>query len=293
SSMMPGLITGNYVAYTWAQVDRQRYNSILFLLSILAVLCVVLIGVFVNNMIRHTEFDYFLFTVLCLFLLCGFTAALARSIRNRLKNNLRLAQAALKQSEAELQALQSQLSPHFLFNTLNNLYGLSITNPEKVPALILRLSDLLRFSIYEAKDVFVSLNDEIAYLQNYIEFEKIRMGERLELEVNFEGVEDKSVMVPSMLFIIFLENAFKHSRNSREKRIWISVSLHNSASSIFFSAKNSYTTNQATNDSMNPHSGFGLESVRKRLNLLYPGSHDLQINRSDSTFEVRLTLNKK
>src|SRR2546423_7426991 len=120
--VMAGLLTGNYVACTWSSVNREKHNRIVFLLSIFALVCVILIGVFINKMIHHTEFNYFLFTVLCLFLLCGNIAAIARSVRNRLKNNLRLTQVALTQSQAELQAVQSQLSPHFLFNTLNNLY---------------------------------------------------------------------------------------------------------------------------------------------------------------------------
>jgi sensor histidine kinase YesM len=291
--ILGGLLTGNFVAYTWARVDSQKHNLILFSLSGSAVLCIILIGVFVNRMIRHTEFNYFLFTVLCLFLLSAFISATARLIRNRLKNNLRLAQAAITQSQAELQALQSQLSPHFLFNTLNNLYGLAITNSEKVPALILRLSDLLRFSIYEAKDMFVSLTDEIQYLENYIEFEKIRIGERLELQKDFESVKDGSIKIPSMLFIVFLENAFKHSKNNRENNIWISVSLRTSMNAVFFEVKNSCGRIELTNDMVNPHSGFGLESVRKRLNLLYPGAHELKIARTEKSFEIKLTLNNK
>ncbi|MGZ5135678.1 MAG: sensor histidine kinase, partial [Flavitalea sp.] len=192
-------------------------------------------------------------------------------------------------NQIELQLLSSKVNPHFLFNTLNNLYGISISDHQKVPGLLLKLSDLLRYSVYEAKEPFVPLKAEIAYLKNYIEFEQLRLGRRLELNVSMDTVADHSVSIAPMLLIVFLENAFKHSRNSREDKIYIDVSLQVTDDVIVFSVKNSYAVNEhrVVRDK---HSGFGLESVRKRLQLLYRNRHQLQIEQTDKHYSVNLVL---
>src|SRR6478752_7781414 len=145
------------------------------------------------------------------------------------------------QSKSELQLLQSQLSPHFLFNTLNNLYGLSITQHEKVPPLLLKLSELLRYSVYEAKELFVPLKSEVEYINNYIEFEKIRMGDRLQLVTEIESIQSESLKIAPMLLIVFIENAFKHSKNSTDKKILIDIALKTWNNSVLFSVKNSHS----------------------------------------------------
>lgn len=291
--LMAGLLSGKWVSRLWFKADPNSQNSIFFILGLLILLGCFSIGMLVNRMIEHTEFIHFFFTIVTLFLVTAFAGAFISLIRNRIKTSIVSAQNALVHTKSELQVLQSQLSPHFLFNTLNNLYGLSITEHEKVPNLLLRLSDLLRYSVYDAKEAFVPLQDELDYLKNYIEFEKIRLGERLNLTTNLEDLPDRSIKVAPMLLIVFVENAFKHSKNNQDAKIFIDISLTQKKDSIVFSVKNSCVRSEDKSDFDRKHSGFGLENVRKRLGLLYQGMHDLQIRESDSVYAITLELIKK
>jgi LytS/YehU family sensor histidine kinase len=217
--------------------------------------------------------------------------AIIHSIRSTIENNLREARVTATQSRSELSVLQSQLSPHFLFNTLNNLYGISITQHEKIPALLLKLSELLRYSVYETKDIFVPLQNEIAYLGNYMEFERLRMGERLHLKTAIEELRDDSIMIAPMMLIVFVENAFKHGKDNADEKVYIDLELRTWGKLILFSIRNSGNTSGYTGDDKN--GGLGLQNVKKRLELLYPGSHELHIEAAEHEFKVMLQLQIK
>ena len=175
------------------------------------------------------------------------------------------------QSKSELQLPQSQLSPHFLFNTLNNLYGLSLTQHEKVPPLLLKLSELLRYSVYEAKELFVPLKSEVEYINNYIQFEKIRMGERLQLTTEIEPIQSESLKIAPMLLIVFIENAFKHSKNTTDKHILINIALKTWGPTVLFSVKNSYGIDTSKKDNLKNDSGVGMANAMKRLQEVIAG----------------------
>jgi LytS/YehU family sensor histidine kinase len=199
------------------------------------------------------------------------------------------AQLNVATRESELRLLQSQLSPHFLFNTLNNLYGISMTRHEQVPGLLLKLSELLRYGVYDAKSAFVPLKEEIAYIQNYIDFEKIRLGERLQLKVSLETDGVDHWHIAPMLLIVFVENAFKHARNSTDDHIYIDMSLKTWANSILFSLRNSFQVNSGS-EIRTKHSGLGLENAQRRLELLYPDAYDLDVQTADGFYHVMLQL---
>ncbi|MDJ1472808.1 sensor histidine kinase [Xanthocytophaga flava] len=205
--IMSGLLSGRYVARLGYNTSPHTSNLVLVVLIGLVIIGLMGMGWLISKMIGNTQFHHFFFTILLLFLVNGLVAAIISLVRNRIKTTLRLTQTALAQSKTELQLLQSQMSPHFLFNTLNNLYGLSLSEHYKVPELLLKLSDLLRYSVYEAKEIFVPLQDEVNYLKNYIEFEKIRLGDRLSLTLQLQEVNDKSVHIAPLLWIVFVENA--------------------------------------------------------------------------------------
>lgn len=213
----------------------------------------------------------------------GFLIKLVRMNENALDD----ARKKAMQSQSELQLLQSQISPHFLFNTLNNLYGISLTRHEKIPPLLLKLSDLLRYSVYDAKELFVKLTDELNYLNNYIEFEKIRIGDRLAITTEFVR-KDNDIHIAPMILIIFVENAFKHAKNSTDQNVCIDIRLETSENSIQFSIKNSYQENQEKG--IDKYSGFGLANVRKRLDLLYPNRYFLKTDMIDDFYNVSLQL---
>ncbi|WP_170299243.1 sensor histidine kinase [Larkinella terrae] len=213
--------------------------------------------------------------------------------RMTVTNQLQEAKAQAIQSQSELHLLQSQLSPHFLFNTLNNLYGISITQHEKIPALLLKLADLLRYSVYDTKELFVPLKDELAYINNYIDFEKIRVGERLALTTSIEDFNLSDIRIAPMLLIVFIENAFKHSKNTTDQKISIEITLKVWGNSILFSVRNTKGKSPDEGSISENSSGLGLANVKKRLDLVYPNAHDLKIDNEDSYYLVMLQLKVK
>lgn len=215
---------------------------------------------------------------------------LIKVTRYSINRQLNEAKATAAQSVSELQFLQSQLSPHFLFNTLNNLYGISLAQQEKIPALLLKLSDLLRYSVYDAKELYVPLTDEINYIKNYTEFEQLKIGDRLHLDVMIEEIFDSSVKVAPLLLIVFIENAFKHARNTLTDTIHISVMLKTFGRDILFSVSNSYDPNATKTEQRDLIGGLGLENVGKRLELLYAGKYELTTSRDESHYSIKLQL---
>lgn len=187
---------------------------------------------------------------------------------------------------SELAFLKNQISPHFFFNTLNNIYSLISINQDDSQKAVLKLSKLMRYLLYESEQGNTKLSNEIEFMNNYIDLMKLRMSEKINLSISFpESYEDKSI--PPLLFIPFIENAFKHGISYREKS-FIEISMTTKRDSISFRCINSITKSREDSDS--GHSGIGLENVSKRLNLLFPGSHELKINKSDTEFEILLQI---
>lgn len=284
---------GRYLAGSWLNLGGKVSNEILIGFGISIVVCVAWIFYhgdrpFVNRPALNLLAYWLPFLLASLFI--GAFVKLARSIG---QNELKEAQTLAAHSQSELHLLQSQLSPHFLFNTLNNLYGLSITQHEKIPPLLLKLSELLRYSVYDSTETFVPLKDELAYIDNYIEFEKIRLGDRLVLTTDIEKVSDSSLKIAPMLLIVFIENAFKHSKNTADEKIFINLSLKIWGNSILFYAKNSHQKKEEEISVINKSSGFGLVNVTKRLLLLYPKQHELEIENEETSYIVNLKLKMK
>ncbi len=197
------------------------------------------------------------------------------------------------QMRFELENLKAQISPHFLFNTMNNFYGLAVENSKKLPDLMIRLSDLLRYSLYETQQEKVLLNDELDYLKNYIELEKIRLEENLHVEINVDVNDSEKYQIAPLLFIIFIENAFKHARNIVNEPVFISVSIAVSDNGILtLMVKNNYNPN--AQNSFATEKGIGLENAKKRLSVIYPDNkHVLKFQQDDRFYNVLLTIDLK
>ncbi|MGD1947869.1 MAG: sensor histidine kinase [Croceivirga sp.] len=191
---------------------------------------------------------------------------------------------------AELKLLKEQLNPHFLFNTLNNLYGLSVAKSEKLPSLMLKLSDLLRYSLYETKEDLVPLEKEVAYLENYVALEKIRLEEHTKIEFRKEGNLEGFAIAP-MLLIVFVENAFKHSGTTNYKNNFVNITLKIQENHLFFKCFNSQDLKDIKEmDFKTQMNGLGLKNVKKRLHLIYPQKHQLQITEEQNSYLVDLTV---
>lgn len=191
-----------------------------------------------------------------------------------------------QQLVAENNNLKSQIAPHFMFNTLNNLYGLAIDKSDKLPGLMLRLSDLLRHSLYETQKPLVPLNDEINILKSYVELESIRLENDLELVFDNTVPAGATCQIAPLILIVFMENAFKHSRfvRSAPVNIQVKTALENNWFTLII--KNNY--DKERQDSEN---GIGLANVKRRLEVVYPNrQHQLTISRDDSFYTINLGL---
>ncbi len=189
---------------------------------------------------------------------------------------------------AELELLKAQLHPHFLFNTLNNLYSLVLERSEKAPDMLLRLSGLLNYVLYECKSPEVPLEKEILVMKDYIALEQERYGQRLDISLNFSGDIGNKMIAP-MLFQPFVENAFKHGTAEQLGRVWLSIELSVKHEQLFFRVINSMEALQ--NNQLNGRrTGIGINNVRRRLELLYPEKFRLEQDAVEETHIISLTI---
>ena len=186
---------------------------------------------------------------------------------------------------AELTALRHQLNPHFLFNTLNNLYDLALKKSDQTPEVIEKLSDILDYMLYRCNDTFVSLQKEIELLENYISLEKIRYGKRV--LVSFEKEIHQDIKIAPLLLLTFIENAFKHGASQELKEAFITIKISLKGNQIVFIIENSkpeHSAEKAAKDCI------GLNNVKKQLELLYADNFVLDINDERSSYKVTLKL---
>ena len=207
-------------------------------------------------------------------------AVLIDVLVNHLRNTIQLKN---EQTQAELLHLRSQLSPHFFFNTLNNLYALTIKNSKQAPEVILKLSEMMRYTIYEGEKQRVSIKDEITYLENYIELHKIRYKNPVLFEFNHSI--DTTLTIAPLLFINLLENAFKHGVETLTQNAFIKINLTNDAEFIYFSIENNF--DKKADDSPK---GIGLINLKRRLSLLYPKTHTLTFFKEKNLYTANLKV---
>ena len=195
-----------------------------------------------------------------------------------------LLQAEKEKVTAELQLLKAQVHPHFLFNTLNNIYSFSLENSPKTPGLVLKLSSLLSYMLYDCSDEKVLLEKEIEVMKNYIDLEKERYGNRIEISSNIEGdIKDK--FIAPLLLLPFLENAFKHGTSEQLERPWLSFDLAVRRNIMKCKIVNSKNELIAVNEK-----GIGIENVKKRLTILYPDKHEIRLTDEKNFFVVSLVV---
>lgn len=205
--------------------------------------------------------------------------------------NLKLAKIERQKLEAELNTLKGQLNPHFLFNSLNNIYSLALIKSDKVPELILKLSDLMRHIIYESKEKFIPLEKEIEFVNNFISLQKIRTSEKTKIQYQIKG-KIPSARIAPLLFEPFIDNAFKHGLPGTERDDFIIIQFDfTNPDELFFNLENNYEEHNEWNKK---HSGIGIENVKKRLKLLYkPEDYKLKINKKNKIHRVSLRLKLK
>jgi two-component system, LytTR family, sensor histidine kinase AlgZ len=193
-------------------------------------------------------------------------------------------QAEQEKMTAQLELLKAQLHPHFLFNTLNNIYAFALERSDKTPQLILKLSSLLSYMLYECRTDEVLLQKEIEVMKNYIDLEKERYGEKLDISLNIEG-DIQDLFIAPLLILPFLENAFKHGTSEQIDKPWMSIDIAVKDGTMkckVVNSKNAVTP-------IREH-GVGIENIKKRLELLYPDKHQLKLSDEGMFFVVSLSL---
>ncbi|MEM0993219.1 MAG: histidine kinase [Bacteroidota bacterium] len=189
-----------------------------------------------------------------------------------------------KRLNTELALLKSQINPHFFFNTLNNLYALTLDNSALASTVILKLSDLMRYTIYEGRAAQIELWQEIECLENYISLQHIRTQKAVNVQFK-QSVDDDKIAIPPLLFLGFLENAFKHGVDGLRQDAFVSVDLLVEKGHLYFSILNNYDPEERP-----VGGGTGLDNVRRRLALLYPNQHELEIVDEHNVFRVDLSI---
>lgn len=197
-----------------------------------------------------------------------------------LKNKILQTQLQLK--EQELKYLKMQIHPHFLFNSLNTIYGYALKKGDDAPEMILKLSNLLDYILYQVEKPTVLLQDEINHLEDYVSLEKMRFHDTLEVTID-KSIIDNTIMIAPMLLIPFVENSFKHG-TIIDGKLAVNITLKTHADILYFEIVNTSTNNEES------VIGIGLENIKKRLTMLYPDSYKLTINQQKNQFKVVLKI---
>lgn len=186
----------------------------------------------------------------------------------------------------EMKFLKSQINPHFLFNSLNNIYTLTVIKSDAAPDNLLKLSHMLRYMLYDCKADQVPLEKEIKYIKDFIDLNKLKDSQGLNIQVNLDE-NRPNLQVAPLLFVPFIENAFKHSKIEDLENGWIKIDLKTEDNAIHFSVQNSIPKNQFSKDKIG---GIGLKNVKRQLELIYPEKHNLKVHSNENQFNIDLKI---
>ncbi|MEO7047275.1 MAG: sensor histidine kinase [Ferruginibacter sp.] len=223
-------------------------------------------------------------TVFALFLICGIAVAI-KLLKKLYYESDRSQKIEKEKLSMELEMLKAQVHPHFLFNTLNNLYSLTLTHSDKAPIVVTHLSELLRYMLYECDEKEVPLEKEIETLKKYVELEKLRYGSRIDVSFVSSG-NIKDNMIAPLLLIPFVENSFKYGTSEQLGQCWVNLNFYADGNDFTFNLTNSISNEKTRSLS----GGIGLQNIKKRLELIYPGKYTLTANEDAGMFIVKLQI---
>lgn len=286
NSNTPFVILTAYICYCLIYPMRSNYKIILFL-TYLGV--ITLIGVYTSKYIIDQFIDQLgnyslkahIFSALGEYILIASIFYALFAIKRSFQLNLLL-------KNAELKNLKAQINPHFLFNTLNNIYSYSIKNDKKAPELILKLSDNFKYIFHEAQNEKVELKKDWAHLKDYITISKYRWEDKLNFKIE-EALDHKHLLISPLILITFIENAVKYTSKLKGSDHLISIAIRTHDDELSFQCSNPYDS-QNTFEANYDSNGIGLSNTIKRLNLLYPKKHSLEVKESESLFVVNLKI---
>lgn len=231
------------------------------------------------------EDQFFIFLTL---FVAGGASTLTHIVTEWMRHQRERKELQTQTMQSELRFLKSQINPHFLFNTLNNLYALTLKKSDKAPEIVIKLSEMMRYMLYECNEKRVLLSKEVKYIRNYLDLEGLRQGKNVEIDFRVEGSIQHQKIAP-LMFITFLENSFKHGLSHHLNQGFVHIRLKAEGRHLEFFIENS-KPDQLPQPERRKVGGIGLVNVRRRLNLLYPEQHELKITESPNSYAVSLTL---
>ncbi|WP_164674877.1 sensor histidine kinase [Anditalea andensis] len=197
----------------------------------------------------------------------------------------KITELELSNAHQEMDLLKFQIQPQFLLNTLNSLHIISKDN-RKASEVVSKLSELLKFTLYDSNEALIPLKVELSFLQDYIELEKIRHHEHVNIEYDFSAIENEEIKIAPLLFINFIENAFKHGVNKTRGSSWVMIKIVQDACFLELAISNS----KPKKTIQNAVGGKGLSNITRRLQLLYPNKHQITISNQEEVFSVHLKI---
>jgi sensor histidine kinase YesM len=282
----------------YLEKSRTGVYTLFILLTCIGTAFLIIPGYYISAGMAHVSVEKLWGEKACIFTffsnaflstLAAMTLAMSIKLaKNWLESRHRQQVLEKEKLETELNYLRYQFNPHFLFNTINSIFFLIHKNPDMASASLAKFSELLRYQLYECNDEQIPLNNEIAYLENFIGLEKLRQNSTLGLTVDISKEEASPVTIAPFLLMTFVENAFKHVSRDTDQSNWIRIQLRQQGRQLDLLVANSCSPFEA-NDIFH-YSGIGLKNVQRRLDLLYPGRHELSIRNVDGRFEVLLRL---
>lgn len=290
------LIPPGYLFYMinlyWIIPELRKKNKLIFtcIIEILIILCLFVLPFAAIVKTGHESIDLSLQLVIITAIISFFISWVIYHHNKEKIQQLISLKKELGKTTSDLQFLRSQINPHFLFNSLNTLYGISMQeNAVKTGDGIQKLGDMMRFMLHDNQQDLIPLSKELTYLKDYIYLQQLRLeeNENISLEINIAECLDAHHIAP-MLLIPFVENAFKHGVSLQEKS-WIKIDLRCEETKLFFETVNSNHP-KTMHDPEKNKSGIGLDNVKQRLQLLYPRKYDLMIRETPREFTVHLSL---
>ncbi len=301
-----------YINYFWLvpKFYMNHKKALFFVLAIVVVVCVYFVLDYSNEIFHNPDrgrrvteeieretreprfrrppfklMQIYGYTLLSI-VIVGFSIGL-RAIEQFTASEKRQKELEKEKLNSELAFLKNQVSPHFFFNTLNNIYSMVAINTDDAQASILKLSKLMRYLLYESEHGETLLSAEVEFMRHYIDLMQLRVSQKVDIQIELPNNQN-DLKIPPLLFIPFIENAFKHGISYRDKS-FIKVDMKTEENKVYFFCENSVTREKAEKRDEN-HSGIGLENVKKRLNLLFAGKYDLNIDSSEEVFSVKLEI---
>lgn len=291
--VLGGLIYYNYYYLISNYLTKERFLTYCGLLVLSVIIVTPLSNILFffksmgypeyNDYIKNNHHSFFIIN----FLVVG-TSTIFKIISDWAKHQRERTALQTQTMQSELRFLKSQINPHFLFNTLNNLYALTLKKSDDAPEIVIKLSEMMRYMLYECNEKRVPLAKEVKYIQNYLDLESLRQGKDVEINFDVYGTVKNQQIAP-LMFIPFLENSFKHGLNHHIDQGYVDIRLDAAPEMVRLRIENSKPDSVPLPE--HPRSGgIGLVNVRRRLNILYPERHNLNIENEPNSYAIDLKI---